>query len=213
MTRQRYLTWPNRMTMLRIILIAPFVICLLNLRQPTWQPWARYLAVSLFALMIISDGLDGYLARRFQQETPIGRFLDPLADKLLITCAVVLLGIEATTVSGFQIPSWVVVIAIGKDLFVVVGFLLVFIVTGRIFIEPGWSGKLCTQSQMALVVTVLIGPDLAAAGDAAPMVVKMLLRTFWLTSSVLAFLTCWLYYRKGARFAHNLEHEQTTSGR
>jgi len=205
MIHQRYLTWPNRLTMLRIILIGPFVVSLLNLREPAWQPWARYTAITVFAAMAISDGLDGYLARTFRQETLLGRFLDPVADKLLVVCAMVLLGIENTTVPGFQIPSWVVVGALGKDLFVVVGFLLVFIVTGRVFIKPGWSGKVCTNIQMMLIVTVLFGPDLARANRIVP---AALLWVLWISSTFFAALTCWLYYRNGARFAHRVAEDQ-----
>ena len=204
MARQRYLTWPNRLTMLRIILITPFVMALLNLQTPSWQGYARYAALAIFAIMAISDGLDGFLARRLNQETPLGRFLDPVADKLLVTCAMILLGLETTSVPGYQIPNWVVVIAIGKDLFVVVGFLLVFFVTGRIFIEPGWSGKWCTEAQMSLVVLVLLGPDI---GRFLPTLMTILLWVFWVAPSVLAIFTCILYYRKGARFTNEITSE------
>lgn len=207
MAGPRYLTWPNRMTMLRLILIGPFVVALLNLKTPGWEDWARYAALAIFGVMAISDGLDGYLARRFNQESLLGRFLDPVVDKLLVTSAMVLLGMEGTAVAGFQIPSWVVVSAIGKDVFVVVGFLLVFIVTGQVFIKPGWSGKLCTDAQLLLVVTVLLGPDLVRVG---PTAVRGVLWALWCISAVLAILTCWLYYRKGARFAHQVEQGEAS---
>ena len=207
MARERFLTWPNRLTMLRIILVAPFVVCLLNLRTP-YALSARYGALGIFALMAFSDLLDGYLARRFNQESPLGKFLDPLADKLLIACAMILLGLEKSSVVGFRVPSWVVVAAVGKDLFVVVGFLLVFIVTGYIFIRPGWFGKLCTDSQMALVVAVLLGPDFTAVGRASSAVIYWLVRLLWLVSTLLAILACWQYFRTGMRFAHSPQEEQ-----
>jgi len=203
MSRERFLSWPNRLTMLRIILIGPFVVSLLNLQSSTWHG-ARHCALSIFAAMAFSDLLDGYLARRFNQESPLGRFLDPLADKLLITCAMVLLGLESTAVPTFRIPSWVVVAAIGKDLFVVVGFLLVFIVTGRVLIRPGWLGKLCTDAQMVLVVGVLLGPDLELLGKIGSIFIRTLVPILWVACSALAVFTCWQYFRVGMKFVNNL---------
>lgn len=207
MARERFLTWPNRMTMLRIILIGPFVVLLLNLQNPDWQ-WVRHGAIFVFALMSISDALDGWLARRFSQESPLGRFLDPLADKLLVMCAMILLGLEATTVVGFKIPGWVVVAAIGKDLFVVVGFLLIFIVTDQVFIRVGWVGKLCTDSQMILVLIVLLGPDLLRLGEPAGSIVRAILVALWAISSLLAAGTCWQYFRVGMRFVDSLSEQR-----
>ena len=68
-----WLNWPNRISIARIILVAPLVICLLNLNAG-WVGW-RYFAFGLFVVTACSDGLDGYLARRLNEETPLGRFL------------------------------------------------------------------------------------------------------------------------------------------
>ncbi len=199
MARERWLSWPNRMTMLRIILIGPFVVLLLNLNSPDW-PWARHLAIFVFIAMAVSDGLDGWLARRFHQETRLGRFLDPVADKLLVTCAMILLGLDKTSIEGFKLPSWVVVAAIGKDLFVVVGFLLVFLETGKIFIKPSAIGKACTASQMILLILTLLSPDLCSLGKGVSRIVVDLSRVLWVATTVLAMLTCWDYFRSGMRF-------------
>lgn len=204
MARQAYLSWPNRLTMLRLVLIGPFVVTLLNMQTPSWNGWGRVASLIIFAVMAITDALDGWLARRLHAETPLGRFLDPVADKLLITCAMILLGLHDTTVVGYEIPNWVVVAAIGKDIFVVLGFLLVFIVTGQIFIEPGWSGKWCTEIQMVMVVVVLLGPDLAKVNEAA---VNGALWVLWFAATAAAIVTCWLYFRKGARFVHEVGKE------
>ncbi len=200
MTKERWLSWPNRMTMLRIILIGPFVVLLLNINSPNWC-WARHLAILVFGIMAISDGLDGWLARKFHQETRLGRFLDPVADKLLITCAMILLGFEETAVPGFKLPSWVVVSAIGKDLFVVVGFLLVFLETGKIFIKPSAIGKACTAAQMFLLILTLIAPDLTEISEMMKLIVIVTTRILWGITTVLAMLTCWDYFRSGMRFA------------
>jgi len=211
MSREHVLSWPNRLTMLRIILVGPFVVALLNLQSADWYwPYSRYFAAAVFLMTIISDGLDGYLARRWHQETPLGRFLDPVADKLLITCAMILLGIQSTCVAGsallyFKFPNWVVVAAIGKDLFVVIGFLLIFIVTGKIFIRPNWSGKITTISQMTLILVTLLGPDLADLGRVGFNTAWYLTRVLWGLTAGLAMIACWNYFRLGMTFVHGQE--------
>ena len=115
-------SWPNRITIARILLVGPFVVALLHLQDAVWHEWARYWALLTFALMAISDGLDGYLARRLHEESAVGRFLDPLADKLLIFCSVILLAHPSTQVPGIRLPSTAAVIAVGKDVIVVLGF-------------------------------------------------------------------------------------------
>ncbi len=200
MAKKGWLNWPNRLTMLRIILIGPFVILLLNINSPDW-PWARHLAIMIFLAMAISDGLDGWLARKFDEETRLGRFLDPVADKLLITCAMILLGIPETAIPGFKFPSWVVVAAIGKDLFVVVGFLLVFLETGKVFIKPSIIGKACTATQMILLIITLLAPDLCKQSEMGKLITTHTIRFLWLATTILAILTCWDYFRSGMNFA------------
>jgi len=152
------LNWPNRITIARIILVVPFIICLLNLNH-AWAYW-RYLAIAIFAVMAISDVLDGYLARRLAEETALGRFLDPVGDKLLVAGAMILLAFDATGVPGFPLPSWVAVVAIGKDTLTVLGFALVYATTGHFFIQPRVLGKMCTLLQCVTVGFCLLGPDL-----------------------------------------------------
>ncbi|MEN6333654.1 MAG: CDP-alcohol phosphatidyltransferase family protein, partial [Phycisphaerales bacterium] len=107
------LSWPTRITIARILLIAPFVGCMLNTHDPQFSEAARvlvrHIAVVLFFLMAISDAVDGYLARHRGQITKLGTFLDPLADKLLITSASLLLVSERGHVDGWQLPAMVVV--------------------------------------------------------------------------------------------------------
>lgn len=187
-----WLTWPNRITVARIILVVPLVICLLNLHHPD-APWRR-IALVLFAAMALSDGLDGYLARKLKQESAVGGFLDPVADKLLITCAVVILSLDATAVSGFQLPSWVPVIAIGKDLLTIIGFLLIYATTNQFYIRPRIWGKACTTIQLVMVGYVLAGPDF-------PETWPVLVPFFSWTASAVAILAAADYIRVGNRFA------------
>lgn len=187
-----WLNWPNRITLARIALIFPLVICLINLNHG-WPPM-RHVTFGLFVLMALSDGIDGYLARRLGAETPLGRFLDPLADKLLTTCAVVILSIDASAVPGFHLPNWVPVIAIGKDLLTVAGFWILFAVTNELFIRPRIWGKACTMVQSWMIAAVLIAPDL-------PMGAQKCIPVLWWLASVLAIVAFVDYVRIGNKFA------------
>lgn len=153
----RALNWPNRISILRVLGVAPFVMLLL--KQQTWEP-ARYLALLVFVLMGLSDGLDGYLARKYNMVTRLGKVLDPLADKLLITCSVFLLASNRASVPGVRLSDWVVVFVVGKDLWVVLGFIVVLLVTEKVRIEPTLAGKLCTLGQLVMVPMFLLAPDI-----------------------------------------------------
>ena len=189
------LGWPNRITITRILLIGPFVVCLLNLHEPGWG-WLRWLAVVIFALMSISDWLDGFLARRLHDESQLGKFLDPLADKLLVTAAVIILCVrgihDADSDRLVGLPNWVAVVAIAKDLIVFIGFVTIRMLTGRTFISPRALGKLTTTFQLCMVLCVLLWLDLPAWLSRLPQVL-------WWTASAAAALSALDYIRFGAR--------------
>lgn len=198
-----WLNWPNRITIARIVLVVPLVICLLNLNAG-WAHW-RHLALALVVVMGMSDVLDGYLARRLGEETPLGRFLDPVADKLLIASATVLLSVDATAVPGFQLPSWVPVIALGKDVLLLIGFALVYATTGEYFVQPRIWGKACTVLQLVMVACCLLGPNLA------PFLQRGWPMTYWLASGM-AVLAIVDYLRTGNRFAAD-KHKALVTGK
>lgn len=182
------ISWPNRITITRLLLVGPFVLALLNLQDPQWGETARYCAIVIFALMAVSDLLDGYLARKLHEETAIGRFLDPCADMILVVCSVFALAHEGTHVSGARLPSWVAVIVIGKEIIQIVGFCVVYIETSKVVIDPKRLGKWCMGTLMAMVLTVLISPDLPAG-------MKWLPQVAWWLASVLSIATVVQYFR------------------
>jgi CDP-diacylglycerol--glycerol-3-phosphate 3-phosphatidyltransferase len=190
-----WLNWPNRITVGRIVLVAPLVICLLNLNAGS-EVW-RYLALVLLITLAVSDALDGFLARRLGEETAVGRFLDPVADKLLITCAVVLLAIGESAVPGYQLPRWVPVVAIGKDLLTIIGFGLIYATTGEYFIQPRVWGKSCTLVQLVTVTYCLVAPEME---QILPFVHRAWVALYWLASG-LAVVALTDYVRIGCRFA------------
>lgn len=157
----RSLSWPNRITLMRILGVPPFVW--LILKQSQWPP-ARWMALVLFVLMGLSDALDGYLARRHNMASKLGAVLDPVADKILITCAVILLAIDRVGVPGALVPDWTVVAVVAKDLWLVSGFIILSLIGVRIRVRPNRYGKGCTMSQIIMVTLILAAPDLDKLG-------------------------------------------------
>ena len=204
------LTWANRITILRILLIAPFVSCMLNINDPGFTGHTRLVirwsAVAIFILMALSDGLDGLLARRNGQITRLGEFLDPTADKLLITSACLLLATKHSGVAGFLLPPTVVVLIIGKDVLLFIGFLIVFFLTGKLRIVPALAGKISTALQLSMVAATLIAPEVVSVFPGWAYFVQFL----WWAAAGAAFVATLVYIRLGAKFIE--QFEQTPDG-
>lgn len=142
---------PNLITTLRLLLL-PVFLTLLVYRRP-----APALAVLLAAAL--SDALDGLIARRLNQKTAIGSFLDPLADKLLSVS-----GFVALSFLG-PIPAWFVIIVLSRDVIISLGALVLYIHDGRLEIAPSLSGKAATLCQfVTLVLTLVVQITGAAEG-------------------------------------------------
>lgn len=134
---------PNKLTMLRMILIIPFVICMLVGGEGSM----RFLALAIFIIASLTDTLDGYLARRDNLITDFGKFMDPLADKLLVCAALVCL------VDMDRLPAWVLIIIISRE-FAISGFRLIASDNG-IVIAAGWWGKAKTVVQMLMTIVLI----------------------------------------------------------
>jgi len=186
-----YLSWPNRITLVRLALVAPFFVLIQHHQA---RPLYRHLALAIFMLMALSDLVDGFLARRLGRKSHLGAILDPLADKTLIICAAVLLSLPHSAVRGARLPDWVVVMIVGKDLWVLVGFVVVFLLTGSVKVQPTRLGKACTVGQLAMVLAVLLSPDFSRLGFNAGF---QLARALWWTVSALCVLSVISYTRLG----------------
>ena len=145
----------NVVTVVRILLIPVFVVVLLS-PWPAWMPesafWASlqpWLATIVFAGISATDALDGYLARSRNEVTDFGKFIDPLADKILV-CAALLALIELQ-----EIPSWIALIIIARE-FIISGFRLVASDNGVVIAASYW-GKFKTVFQMLMVITMVFG--------------------------------------------------------
>ncbi len=202
------LSWATRITLVRILLLVPFVICMVNLNDPTFseraQTGLRYAAILLFVLMAVSDAVDGYLARHYQQITKLGTFLDPVADKLLMTSASVLLASEVGHVEGFRLPTTVVVAIVGKDVLIVLGFALVYLITSQVHVVPVFLGKLSTALQSVMVPAVLIAPELARVIPHYATALSVI----WWSAAIVAILATVVYMRNGIRYIEHFEQSQ-----
>lgn len=147
---------PNKLTILRVCLI-PFFVVFLLLDHGQNQTY-RYLSAAIFVIASLTDMLDGKIARRYNLVTNFGKFMDPLADKLLVCSALICL------IELGQIPSWMVIIIISRE-FIISGFRLVASDNGIVIAASYW-GKFKTTFQMiAVVLLILQIPALKLAAD------------------------------------------------
>ena len=151
------MTTANKITILRILLIPFFVVELIYYVR-SGNEIHRLAAMLSFAVAAILDGVDGYIARRYNQISELGKILDPLADKLLLVSAVVLLSFDNTPYLR-QVPLWLTGTIIGRDLLVLVGVVVVHYTVGKVKVRPHLTGKIATVFQMLLVSWILLRWD------------------------------------------------------
>lgn len=120
---------PNRLTLLRIIFIPVMILLYLFFRQE--QEWLFPVLGVLFLIASFTDFLDGYLARKYNLVTTFGKFIDPLADKLLVISSLLLLSDYTIRIGGLQMPVWVVILVVAREL-IVTSIRLVAVSEGRV---------------------------------------------------------------------------------
>ena len=143
---------PNSISIFRLALI-PVVLGLIVAYEPG-QEWIRYLAFSVFLTAAVSDFVDGYLARRFDQRTKLGAVLDPLADKLLINLSFVFLAV--TPHFETDVPMWLPVVILGRDITIALGSYLLNRYLGPLRPRPRFLGKVATTAHSVGVSWVLV---------------------------------------------------------
>lgn len=133
----------NKLTLARVVMIPAFMLVLY-----LGIPGANYWALAIFALASATDWLDGYIARKYNQVTDFGKFMDPLADKCLVTAAMLWF------VEVGQMPAWALLLVIVRE-FAISGLRMNAATTGRV-IAAGWSGKVKTASTMVCIILMLL---------------------------------------------------------
>ena len=144
----------NKISILRILLV-PFFICAIVYYQPE-HDYLRFVALGIFGLAVLSDAIDGYLARVLKQRTTLGTFLDPIADKLLLVAAFISLSMANNLPASLRLPPWVPIIVVSRDVIIVLGAIVIFLMSGGIKISPSPLGKTTTFFQMATIISVLL---------------------------------------------------------
>ncbi|MFZ1217669.1 MAG: CDP-diacylglycerol--glycerol-3-phosphate 3-phosphatidyltransferase [Chthoniobacterales bacterium] len=157
------MTTANKITVIRILMIPVFVTLAIyygeSIQEGNPQDWMRFTAIAVFLLAAISDGLDGYVARRYNQRSSLGMILDPIADKGLLLSGVVTLSISnwsQVDPNYGKFPVWFPVLVITRDTVILVGSAVLHILNGKVRVRPSWTGKVATVLQMAAIAWVML---------------------------------------------------------
>ena len=148
----RIITLPNVLTIIRMVLI-PVFVSMLFYQRFVW-------ALMIFVIAGITDGLDGLFARRFRQQSQLGRILDPIADKLMLVTSFVVLSMRGVFPTPLPrhlpIPFWVTITVLSRDVFILIGAAAINIVSGFRNFRPSFPGKVSTAVQIVTVAAVML---------------------------------------------------------
>ena len=151
------MTTANKITIVRILLIPVFVLLGVyygeSVREgnPHFGLWLS--AILVFIAASVSDGLDGYIARRYNQRSKLGAILDPIADKGLLLAALLTLTFSDW---GYHFPLWFPILVITRDVIIVAGSFGLHQLNGEVHVRPSWIGKVATFFQMVAIIWVML---------------------------------------------------------
>ena len=142
------MNWPNRLTILRIILVPVFILSVfyneLNI------------ALLVFVVAMLTDALDGYIARTRGEKTQFGSIMDPIADKMLIGSAFISFSLVSGLPEYLKMPAYVPIVIISRDVIILLGATIIYLLAGKIEIRPTIIGKVTAFFQMLTVVALLV---------------------------------------------------------
>jgi len=157
------MTTANKITVVRILMIPAFVTMAIyygeSIYHGTPLEWMRYTAIAIFVLAAVSDGLDGYVARHYNQRSSLGVILDPLADKGLLLSGIITLSISNWSdidPDYGRFPAWFPVLVISRDAVILVGAIVLYLLNGKVHVKPNWTGKVATVLQMIAIGWVML---------------------------------------------------------
>jgi len=153
------MTTANKVTIVRILMIPVFIVQILYYYK-TGNEVHRFLGLLCFAVAAILDGVDGYIARRYNQRSELGAILDPLADKLLLISGIVLVSLHSPPgLRIVPIPLWVTATILSRDALLLIGMVVIQMICGRATARPRITGKVATVLQMIMVLWTLLRWD------------------------------------------------------
>ena len=157
------MTTANKITIVRILMIPAFVTMAIyygeSIKRGDPLEWQRFTAIIIFILAAVSDGLDGYVARRYNQRSALGAYLDPIADKGLLLSGIITLSISNWSQSDPEygsFPVWFPVLVISRDAVILVGTMIMYLLNGKVHVKPNWTGKVATVLQMIAIGWVML---------------------------------------------------------
>lgn len=174
------LNLPNTLTITRIALIPVFITSII---------YSRYdYALFLFVIAALTDVFDGLFARMKNQKTPLGTFLDPLADKFLLVTSFIVFSVYG------WIPKWLAITVISRDVIVVTGWFILFFITGTARVEPSLLGKITIWLESLLIAYILININLPVFPDIS--------QVFFIATAGVSVLSALHYMYRGLRITH-----------
>ena len=177
------LTFANKVTVGRILLVPFFIATVLYLSPQ--RPFLRWVALGLFLTAVVSDIIDGYIARTRGQKTKAGAILDPLADKILLISAFICLYIKRGCFADIHFPLWFVLAIISRDIMLLLGSMVIQLTTGKLEIEANRSGKFTAFLQIICVLGVLMQLKFTFV--------------FWYVALVATFISGVIYIKEGIK--------------
>lgn len=182
----------NKISTFRILSVPFFIACLMYYSPQ--REFLRAAATAIFVIAVISDAVDGYIARKSKQYSTAGMILDPLGDKLLLMSSFICL----TMFDKFAVrfPVWVTLVVISRDFIILLGVAVIYLVKQQVDFRPSRLGKLTTTFQMLAVFVLLLQLRVAYI--------------FWWAAVVFTVLSCIDYIRKGFRILYavdNIRHK------
>ncbi len=154
------MTFASKITITRILMVPVFAVLAaaygksVSVGRP--DEALRWFALAFFVTAAVTDGLDGWVARRFNQKSAFGAFIDPIADKLLLLTGVVTLSLVDWSVPGWRLPLWFAVIVVLRDCIILGGISYLHLTGRKVRIAPHWTGKVCTVTQMFALGWVML---------------------------------------------------------
>ncbi|WP_193211241.1 CDP-alcohol phosphatidyltransferase family protein [Luteolibacter marinus] len=158
------MTLASKITLGRIFMVPVFAVYVARYgmsvaaREPDER--LRWTALALFVIASATDGVDGWIARRFNQKSKFGAFIDPLADKFLLITAIVFLSAFPWGEHDWRMPQWFAWLVITRDTLIVLGIILVKRTAREVHYSPHWTGKVCTVTQMFAIGWVMLKVDI-----------------------------------------------------
>ena len=154
------MTTASKITIARILLVPVFGVLAMayacSVAASAENPALRHAALAAFVLAASTDGIDGWVARRFHQTSAFGAFIDPIADKALMITGVLILSFVDWGEPGWRLPLWFGILAFSRDALILIGIGALYVSRRGVRIEPHWSGKFCTVTQLFALGWVML---------------------------------------------------------